>query len=53
MQRWGEIFWEMYSPIVSMISMKLLLVIIKIHGLESNSINFVLAFLQADLDVDF
>jgi hypothetical protein len=35
-----------------MISVKLLLVIAKIHGLESKSIYFMLAFLQADLDVD-
>ncbi len=37
-----------------MIAMKLLLVIAKIHGLdlESKSIDFVLAFPQADLDVD-
>jgi hypothetical protein len=35
-----------------MISVKLLLVIAKIHGLESKSIDFVLAFLQPDLDID-
>ncbi len=39
-------------PVVNMISVKLLLVIAKIHGLESKSIDFVLAFLQADLDED-
>jgi hypothetical protein len=38
--------------VVNMISMTFLLVISKIHGLESKSIDFVLAFLQADLDVD-
>ncbi len=32
--------------------MKLLLVIAKIHGLESKSIDFVLAFPQADLEED-
>jgi hypothetical protein len=37
---------------VNMISVKLLLVIANIHGLESKSIDFVLAFQQADLDVD-
>jgi hypothetical protein len=52
MQRWGENYWETYSPVVNMISVKLLLVIAKIHGLESKSIDFVLAFPQADLDVD-
>ncbi len=35
-----------------MISVKLLLVIAKIHGLESKLIDFVLAFPQADLDID-
>ena len=35
-----------------MISVKLLLVIAKIHGLESKSIDFVLAFPQADLVID-
>jgi hypothetical protein len=52
MQRWGDNYWETYSPVVNMISVKLLLVIAKIHGLESKSIDFVLAFPQADLDED-
>jgi hypothetical protein len=52
MQRWGENYWETYSSIVNMISVKLLLVIAKIHCLESKSIDFVLAFPQADLDED-
>jgi hypothetical protein len=52
MQRWGENYWETLLPVVNMISMKLLLVIAKIHGLEPKSIDFVLAFLQADLDID-
>ncbi len=52
MQRWGENYWETFSPVVNMISVKLLLVIAKIHGLKSKSIDFVLAFPQADLDVD-
>jgi hypothetical protein len=52
MQRWGENYWETYSPVVNMISVKLLLVIAKIHGLESKSIDFVLAFPQADLNID-
>jgi hypothetical protein len=42
----------MYSPIVNMISVKLLLVIAKIHGLELKLIDFMLAFPQADLDID-
>eukprot|EP00957_Ditylum_brightwellii_P154000 11721731-Ditylum_brightwellii.AAC.1 len=52
MQQWGKNYWETYSPVINMLTIKLLLVIAKIHGLESKSIGFVLAFLQADLDVD-
>jgi hypothetical protein len=52
MQRWGENYWETYPPVVNMISVKLLLVVAKIHGLELKSIDFVLAFPQADLDID-
>jgi len=52
MQRWGENYWEMYSPVVNMISIKLILVIAKIHGLKSKSIDSMLAFPQADLDID-
>ena len=52
MQQWGENYWETYSPVVNMLTVKLLLVIAKIHRLDSKSIDFVLAFPQADLDVD-
>lgn len=41
-----------YSPVVNAMTVKLLLVLAKIHGLESKSIDFVLAFPQADLDTD-
>ena len=37
---------------MNMITVKLLLVISKLHGLDSKSIDFVLAFPQAELDVD-
>ena len=52
MQRWGENYWETYSPVVNMVAVKLLLVISKLHGLDSKSIDFVLAFPQAELDVN-
>jgi hypothetical protein len=52
MQQRGENYWETYLPVINMISVKLLLVIAKIHGLESKLIDFVLAFPQADLDED-
>ena len=52
MQCWGENYLETFLPVVNMISVKWLLVIAKIHGFESKSIDFVLAFPQADLDID-
>ncbi len=52
MQRRGKNYWEIFLPVVNIISAKLLLVIAKIHGLESKSVDFVLAFPQADLNKD-
>jgi hypothetical protein len=47
----GQDYWDTYAPVVTWASVCLLLVVAKIHGLKSKSINFVLAFPQADLDV--
>ena len=52
MQQWGENYWETYSPVVNMLTVRLLLLICKIHNLESRSIDFVLAFPQAELEED-
>jgi hypothetical protein len=52
MQQLGVSYWETYSPMVNMLAVRLLLALCNIHGLESKSINFVLAFPQADLDED-
>ena len=52
MQRWGQNYWETYSPVVNALTVKILLVIAKLHKLDSKSIDFVLAFPQADLDTD-
>ena len=52
MQKRGENYWETYSPVVNMLSVQLLLAIAHIHGLDSKDIDFVLAFPQADLDID-
>ena len=52
MQQWGFSYWETYSPVVNMLTVRLLLALCNIHGLHSKSIDFVLAFPQADLDVD-
>ena len=52
MQRWGESYWETYSPVVNMLTVRLILVIAKLHKLDSKAIDFVLAFPQADLKED-
>jgi hypothetical protein len=50
-QTWGQDYWDTYAPIVTWASVCLLLIVAKFHGLQSKSIDFVLAFPQADLDV--
>eukprot|EP00984_Skeletonema_dohrnii_P025786 scaffold14972_cov139-Skeletonema_dohrnii-CCMP3373.AAC.1 len=40
MQQWGENYWETYSPVVNMLTVRLLLIICKIHNLHSKSIDF-------------
>ena len=52
MQQWGDKYWETYSPVVNMLSVRLLLAICHIHGLDSKATNFVLSFPRADLDID-
>jgi hypothetical protein len=52
MQTWGVNYWEMYAPVVNWLSVRALMAISVIHDLETRSIDFVLAFPQADLDVD-
>ena len=51
MQQWGVNYWETYAPVVNWISIRFLLVLSEIVGLETKAIDFVLAFPQADLDV--
>ena len=48
---WGQNYWETYAPVVNWISVHLLLVVAKIHNLPSKSIDSVLAFPEADLEV--
>ena len=43
-QRWGEKYWGTHSPVVNMLIVSLLLDIAHIRGLNSKSIDFVLAF---------
>jgi hypothetical protein len=52
MQTWGVNYWETYAPVVNWLSVRTLLALSIIHDLETRSIDFVLAFPQADLDVD-
>ena len=53
-QQWGgEVaYWKTYYPVVNMLSVRLLLCITKIQHLDSKTINFVLAFPQAELNED-
>ena len=51
MQQWGVNYWETYAPVVNWISVRFLLTLSEIVGLESRTIDFVLAFPQAELDV--
>ena len=51
MQTWGVNYWETYSPVVNWLSVCTLMALSIIHELETRSIDFVLAFPQADLDV--
>ena len=43
-QQWGIDYWETYAPVVSCISVRVLLAIVIIHGLPTRSIDFILAF---------
>jgi hypothetical protein len=52
MQTWGENYWETYAPVVNWLSVRTLMALSIIHDLETRSIDFVLAFPQAELDVD-
>ena len=50
-QTWGKYYWDNYAPVVTWASVRLLLVVAKIHNIDSKSINFVLAFPQANLPI--
>ena len=51
MQKWGINYWEMYAQVVGWASVRLLLIIASINRIPTRSIDFVLAFPQATLDV--
>ncbi len=52
MQQWGTNYWETYSPVVNMVTVHLILLLAQIYKLDLNAIDFVLAFPQAELDVN-
>jgi len=51
-QVWGENYWETYAPVVNWLSIRMILIVAKMLNLSSRCIDFVLAFPQADLDMD-
>ena len=51
-QQWGINYWETYAPVANWASVRLLLALSHLHGLESRSIDFVLAFPQAVLETE-
>ena len=51
-QQWGVNYWETYAPVVNWRHLRSLSPISSIHEFPIRSIDFLLAFPQADLDVD-
>ncbi len=52
MHQCGTNYWETYSPVVDMVAVCLILLLARINKLDLKAIDFVLAFPQAELDVD-
>ena len=50
-QTWGQQYLDTYAPVVTWDSVRLLLILAKIHNLDSKNIDFVLAFPQANLPI--
>lgn len=51
MQKWGINYWETFSPVVNWMSVRVVLILAQLHNLPTRSIDFVLAFPQAELDI--
>ena len=51
-QEKGINYWETYTPVVQWMSVKIMLKLAAIENLHTKSIDFVLVYLQANLDVD-
>ena len=52
MQEKGINYWETCSPVVQWMSVRIMLTLAAIENLHTKSIDFVIAYPQADLDVD-
>jgi hypothetical protein len=51
-QVYGVNYWETYAPVVQWMSVRVMLCLSIVEKLHSRSIDFVLAYPQADLDID-
>ena len=45
-------YWDTYAPVVKWLSVRIMLTLTIIHNLHSRSLDFVLAYPQAEVDVD-
>jgi hypothetical protein len=52
MQQWGTYHWETYSPVVNMVTARLILLLAQLYKLDSKAFDYVLAFPQAELDIN-
>ena len=50
MQIYGENYWDTYAPVVNWMSIRSMLIFSLVHELHARSIDFTLAFPQADVD---
>ena len=51
-QKWGVNYWEKHALVANWASVRLLLALSHVYGLESKSIDFVLEFPQAVLETE-
>ena len=52
MQEKGLNYWETYAPVLQWMSVRIMLTLAAIENLHKKPIEFVLAYPQADIDVD-
>jgi hypothetical protein len=52
MQQWGTNYWETYSPVSNMVTVRLILLLAQIYKLVLKAIDFALAIPHAELYVD-